>query len=178
MTVGGGRRCSAANAYLRPAMKRPNLAVATHALATRILFEGRRATGVEYRQGDATRTVRARREVIVSAGSINSPKLLKLSGVGPAAELREHGIALVHDLPGVGENLQDHLEFYFQVACTQPDHALLIHGPLRARDDRRALAAVQGRARRDESLRDRRIHQEPRRTCPTPTSSTTSCRSR
>ena len=120
MTVGGGRRCSAANAYLRPAMKRPNLAVATHALATRILFEGRRASGVEYRQGDATRTVRARREVIVSAGSINSPKLLKLSGVGPVAELREHGIALVHDLPGVGENLQDHLEFYFQVACTQP----------------------------------------------------------
>jgi choline dehydrogenase len=120
MTVGGGRRCSAANAYLRPAMKRPNLAVVTHALATRILFEGRRASGVEYRQGDATRTVRARREVIVSAGSINSPKLLKHSGVGPVAELREHGIALVHDLPGVGENLQDHLEFYFQVACTQP----------------------------------------------------------
>jgi choline dehydrogenase len=120
MTVGGGRRCSAANAYLRPAMKRANLAVKTHALATRILFEGRQASGVEYRQGDATRTVRARREVILSAGSINSPKLLKLSGVGPAAELREHGIALVHDLPGVGENLQDHLEFYFQVACTQP----------------------------------------------------------
>ena len=120
MTVGGGRRCSAANAYLRPAMKRPNLAVVTHALATRILFEGRRASGVEYRQGDATRTVRARREVIVSAGSINSPKLLKLSGVGPASELREHGIALVQDLPGVGENLQDHIEFYFQVACTQP----------------------------------------------------------
>jgi choline dehydrogenase len=84
------------------------------------LFEGRRAVGVEYRQGDATRRVRAAREVIVSSGSINSPKLLKLSGVGPAAELREHGIAVVHDLPGVGENLQDHLEFYFQVACTQP----------------------------------------------------------
>ena len=120
MTVGGGRRCSAANAYLRPAMKRPNLAVKTHALATRILFGGRRAAGVEYRQGETARTVRARREVIVSAGSINSPKLLKLSGVGPAAELREHGIAVVHELPGVGENLQDHLEFYFQVACTQP----------------------------------------------------------
>ena len=120
MTVDGGRRCSAANAYLRPAMKRANLAVKTHALATRILFEGRQATGMEYRQGDATRSVRARREVIVSAGSINSPQLLKLSGVGPAAELREHGIALVHDLPGVGENLQDHIEFYFQVACTQP----------------------------------------------------------
>jgi choline dehydrogenase len=120
MTVGGGRRSSAANAYLRPAMRRPNLAVRTGALATRILFEGRRAVGVEYRQGDSTCRARAAREVIVSAGSINSPKLLKLSGVGPAAELREHGIAVVHDLPGVGENLQDHLEFYFQVACTQP----------------------------------------------------------
>ena len=120
MTVGGGRRSSAANAYLRPAMTRSNLAVRTHALATRILFEGKRAVGVEYRLDDATHTVRARREVILSAGSINSPILLKLSGVGPAAELREHGIAVLHDLPGVGENLQDHIEFYFQVACTQP----------------------------------------------------------
>jgi choline dehydrogenase len=121
MTVGpDGRRCSAANAYLRPAMRRPNLAVRTRALATRVLFEGRRAAGVEYRFGDALERVAARREVIVSTGSINSPKLLKLSGVGPAAELREHGIPVVHELPGVGENLQDHLEFYFQVACTQP----------------------------------------------------------
>jgi len=120
MTVGGGRRSSAANAYLRPAMRRKNLAVRTGALATRILFDGRRATGIEYLQGDATHTAQARREVIVSAGAINSPKLLKLSGVGPAAELREHGVAVIHDLPGVGENLQDHLEFYFQVACTQP----------------------------------------------------------
>jgi choline dehydrogenase len=120
MTVGGGRRSSAANAYLRPAMRRKNLAVRTGTLVTRIVFDGRRATGVEYRAGDAVRTVCARREVIVSAGSINSPKLLKLSGVGPAAELREHGIAVVNDRPGVGENLQDHLEFYFQVACTQP----------------------------------------------------------
>ena len=120
MTVGSGRRCSAANAYLRPAMRRPNLAVRTHALATRVLFDGERAIGIEYRQGDAIRTVRARREVILSAGSINSPKLLKLSGIGPAAELRKHGITVLSDLPGVGENLQDHLEFYFQVACTQP----------------------------------------------------------
>jgi choline dehydrogenase len=121
MTVGpDGRRCSAANAYLRPAMRRPNLAVRTQALATRVLFDGRRATGVEYRRGDALASVAARREVIVSTGSINSPKLLKLSGVGPAAELREHGIGVVHNLPGVGENLQDHLEYYFQVACTQP----------------------------------------------------------
>ena len=120
MTVGGGRRSSAANAYLRPAMRRPNLTVRTQALVTRILFGGRRAKGVEYRAGDVLRTASAGREVIVSAGSINSPKLLKLSGIGPPAELREHGIAVVHELPGVGENLQDHLEFYFQVACTQP----------------------------------------------------------
>ena len=121
MTVSpDGRRCSAANAYLRPAMRRSNLAVRTHSLATRVLFEGRRATGVEYRQDDSPRTVHARREVIVSAGAINTPKLLKLSGVGPAAELREHGIPVVHDLAGVGENLQDHIEFYLQVACTQP----------------------------------------------------------
>jgi choline dehydrogenase len=121
MTVSpDGRRSSAANAYLRPAMQRPNLAVKTGALATRILFDERRAIGVEYRLGDATRAARARREVIVSAGSINSPTLLKLSGVGPAAEMREHGIQVVADRAGVGENLQDHIEFYFQVACTQP----------------------------------------------------------
>jgi choline dehydrogenase len=120
MTVGAGRRSSAANAYLRPAMRRRNLAVRTHSLALRILFEGRRAVGVTYRRGNEEHVARARREVIVSAGPIQSPKLLKLSGVGPAQELAEHGIGIVHDLPGVGENLQDHLEFYFQMACTQP----------------------------------------------------------
>ncbi len=120
MTVGGGVRCSAANAYLRPAMRRANLTVRERALATRILFDGRRAVGVEYLQGGVSRTVKAGRELLVCAGSINSPQLLKLSGVGAAAELREHGLPVVADLPGVGENLQDHLEFYFQVACTQP----------------------------------------------------------
>ena len=120
MTVGGGRRSSAANAYLRPAMRRRNLAVRTHALATRILFEGRRAAAVAYRRGNEEHIARARREVIVSAGPIQSPKLLKLSGVGPAQELARHGIGVVHDLPAVGENLQDHLEFYFQMACMQP----------------------------------------------------------
>ncbi len=120
MTVGNGRRCSAANAYLRPAMRRANLAVRTHTLATRILFEGRRAVGVRYERGGALEEVRARREVIVSAGPINSPQLLKLSGIGAAAELGELGIGVVCDLPGVGENLQDHLEFYFQVASLKP----------------------------------------------------------
>jgi choline dehydrogenase len=120
MTVAGGRRCSASNAYLRPALRRPNLTVLTHALATRILFEGRRATGLEYRRGGVTHRVRIAGELILSGGPINSPQLLKLSGVGPAAELRAHDIPIVHDLPGVGENLQDHLEFYFQVACKEP----------------------------------------------------------
>jgi choline dehydrogenase len=120
MTVKGGVRWSAANAYLRPAMKRPNLRVVVHALATRILFEGRRAIGVDYLRGGRSRFARARRELILSGGPINSPQLLKLSGVGPAAELRAHGVPVVHDLAGVGENLQDHLEFYFQVASRQP----------------------------------------------------------
>ncbi len=120
MTVQHGRRCSAANAYLRPAMSRPNLAVRTHTLATRIEFEGRRARGVRYRRGEQETLAVARRELILCAGSINSPQLLKVSGVGPAAELQGLGIPLVHDLPGVGENLQDHLEFYFQVACREP----------------------------------------------------------
>lgn len=120
MTVKGSVRWSAANAYLKPAMKRPNLEVHTHALVTRLVFEGKRAVGVHYIQGNVEREVRAGREVILSGGPINSPHLLKLSGVGPAEELRAHGIDVVHDLPGVGENLQDHLEFYFQVACTQP----------------------------------------------------------
>jgi choline dehydrogenase len=120
MTVRDGRRCSAANAYLRPAMRRSNLAVRTLALVTRVLFEERRAVGVSYKRGGQDTTVRARREVIISAGAINSPQLLKLSGVGPPAELAALGIPLVHALPGVGENLQDHVEFYFQVASREP----------------------------------------------------------
>ena len=120
MTVDGGRRASAANAYLRPAMRRANLTVRTHARATRVLFEGRRAVGVAYLRGGMPQEVRVRREVIVSAGPINSPQLLKLSGVGAGQELADHGIGVVHELPGVGENLQDHLEFYFQVASREP----------------------------------------------------------
>jgi choline dehydrogenase len=144
MTVGGGRRCSAANAYLRPALGRRNLTVRTHALATRILFDGRRAVGLRYQRGGEPREVRARREVIVCAGPINSPQLLKLSGVGPSQELADHGIAVVHELPGVGENLQDHLEFYFQVACREP---VTLYGQMSAL--RRALIGVRWLLRRD-----------------------------
>jgi len=120
MTVGAGRRSSTANAYLRPAMQRRNLTVRTHALATGILFEGRRAVGLCYRRGDVMHEVRAQREVLVCGGPINSPQFLKLSGLGPAAELKQNGIGVVRDMPGVGENLQDHLEFYFQLACQEP----------------------------------------------------------
>ncbi len=120
MTVRKGVRWSTANAYLRPAMKRENLAVVTEALTTRIAFEGARAVGVRYRRGGEAHFARARREVILAAGAINSPQLLKLSGVGPGAELRNFDIDVVADRPGVGENLQDHLEFYFQVASKKP----------------------------------------------------------
>jgi choline dehydrogenase len=120
MTVRRGRRWSAANAYLKPARARQNLDVRTGVLVTAIILEGQRATGLRYGRDGAETEVGARREVILSCGPINSPQLLKLSGIGPAAELREHGMTIVADLPGVGENLQDHLEFYFQVAVTQP----------------------------------------------------------
>ena len=109
LTVRNMRRCSAAVAYLRPAMRRPNLRVEIRALAHRVLFEGRRAVGLEYAQNGVMQRVKARREVLLAGGAINSPQLLQLSGVGPAALLRECGIAVVHDLPGVGENLQDHV---------------------------------------------------------------------
>jgi choline dehydrogenase len=109
LTVHNLRRCSAAVAYLRPAMKRANLRVEIRSLAHRVLFEGRSAIGLEYSQGGVLHRARARREVLLAGGAINSPQLLQLSGVGPGELLRAHGIAVVHDLPGVGENLQDHL---------------------------------------------------------------------
>ncbi|MEU7001763.1 GMC family oxidoreductase N-terminal domain-containing protein [Nonomuraea sp. NPDC046570] len=111
-----GRRWSAADGYLRPAAKRPNLTVLTGAQVGRVLFEGRRAVAVEHGGG----RVRARREVILSAGAIGSPHLLMLSGVGAADELRESGIEVVHDLPAVGKNLQDHLSSGVFVACPEP----------------------------------------------------------
>ena len=118
-TVWKGRRWSTANAYLRLALKRPNCDL-VRCFARRVIIEDGRATGVEIERGGKTETVRARREVIVAASSINSPKILMLSGIGPAAHLAEHGIDLVADRPGVGQNLQDHLELYIQQACIQP----------------------------------------------------------
>jgi len=115
-TIHRGRRLSAARAYLHPAMDRPNLEVRTRTFVNRVVFEDARAVGVELAGGD---TVRGR-EVILCGGAINSPQLLQLSGVGNAQELAALGIDVVHDLPGVGENLQDHLEVYVQHASTQP----------------------------------------------------------
>ncbi len=109
LTVRGARRSSAAVAYLRPAMGRPNLRVETHAQVRRVLFDGRRAVGVEYHRAGARQTARAAREVLLAAGAIASPQLLQLSGVGPAKLLRGLAIPVVHHLPAVGENLQDHL---------------------------------------------------------------------
>ncbi|MEO5325253.1 GMC family oxidoreductase N-terminal domain-containing protein [Mesorhizobium sp. CC13] len=108
ITTKDGRRMSAARAFLRPAMKRANLRVETHALATRVLFEGTRAIGVEYLQNGRRKTARAGREVILCGGSVNTPQLLQLSGVGPAALLRDLGIGIVHAGEHVGRNLQDH----------------------------------------------------------------------
>ncbi|WP_171101882.1 choline dehydrogenase [Ruegeria sp. HKCCD7255] len=118
-TVWKGRRWSAANAYLKPALKRDNCEI-VRGLAARVVMEHGRAVGVELVRGGRKKVIRARREVILAASSINSPKLLMLSGIGPAAHLAEHGIKVVADRPGVGANLQDHLELYIQQASLQP----------------------------------------------------------
>ena len=118
-TIHQGRRWSTANAYLRPALRRPNARL-MNAYVRRVLFQDGRAVGVEIQRGDRIERVEARREVVLAASSINTPKILMLSGIGPAAHLREHGIDVVADRPGVGGNLQDHLEVYIQQACRQP----------------------------------------------------------
>ena len=113
-------RESTARAYLKPVRKRSNLTVITKADVEKIVFEDNKAVGVKYRRNNKTFTIRADKEVILSAGSIGSPTLLQLSGVGPADVLKQAGVEVVKDLPGVGENLQDHLEVYFQYYCTKP----------------------------------------------------------
>jgi len=119
MTVYKGRRWSAANAYLKPALKRDNCDL-IRALARKVVIEDGRAVGVEVERGGKIEVIRANIEVILAASSLNSPKLLMLSGIGPAAHLAEHGIDVIADRPGVGQNLQDHLEFYFQFASKKP----------------------------------------------------------
>ena len=120
VTQKAGRRCSAATAYLHPVLRRPNLTVRTGVRVERIVLQAQRAIGVSYVDRGTARQACAEREVLISAGAINSPQLLLLSGIGPAQELRTLGIAVQHDLPGVGKNLQDHLDINVIHACTEP----------------------------------------------------------
>lgn len=120
MTIRAGKRWNTAQAYLRPVLHRLNLSAEVGAMTTRILFDGDQAVGVEYLQKGKLKRVEARREVVLCAGSINSPQLLMLSGIGAAADLNALGIKVQHDLPGVGQNLQDHLELYVQNECKEP----------------------------------------------------------
>jgi len=119
MTARDGRRASAASAFLHPARARSNLAVLTHALAQRVVFREGRASGVEFRRGDKVERVTARKEVILCGGAFNSPQLLQLSGIGPGSLLQQHGIPVLVDLPGVGENLQDHFTAAMTFRCTR-----------------------------------------------------------
>jgi len=119
LTTRNGRRCSASVAYLKPARRRSNLKIVPHALASRVLFAGRRATGVEYLQGDTTRVAQAR-TVILAGGAFNTPQLMQLSGLGPASLLRQHGIGVVADMPGVGADLQDHFHARMVYRCRKP----------------------------------------------------------
>jgi choline dehydrogenase len=120
LTSRGGRRCSTSVGYLKPARRRHNLKIVSGALATRVLFEGRRAIGIDYLQGGEMRTARASAEVILAGGAFNTPQLMQLSGLGPAPLLRQHGIGVIADMPGVGADLQDHYHARMAYRCTQP----------------------------------------------------------
>ncbi len=137
-TIKNGKRCSAARAFLHPAMKRPNLDIATNALAHRVLMEGTRATGVQFRSAGRLTIARAAREVLVCGGVVNSPQLLMLSGIGDSQEVERHGIAPVHHLPGVGKNVQDHVDCCLVHSCRAP---VSIRDNLRV--DRVALSVAQ-----------------------------------
>ena len=120
MTVGGGVRSSASNAYIKPAKNRSNLKILTNVLVQKVILENKIATGVEYSINGNKKALKANKEVILCAGSIGSPQLLQLSGIGPKKVLDDAGVDVLHELPGVGENLQDHLEVYFQYHCKKP----------------------------------------------------------
>ena len=138
-TIRGGKRWSTSRAFLRPVMNRPNLTVATHALTHRIVIEKGRAVGVEYERGGKTIVALATREIVLSAGAVNAPQILMLSGIGDADELKQHGIAPVHHLPGVGRNLQDHVDVCVVYEINQP---LTLYSDLRV--DRLTRAVVEG----------------------------------
>jgi choline dehydrogenase len=138
-TIRKGKRCSAAKAFLRPAMTRPNLTVVTGALTTRIVIEKGRAVAIEFIEAGEARTARSRREIILSAGAVNSPQILMLSGIGNADELGQHDISTIHHLPGVGKNLQDHVDVCVVYEAVKP---VTLYRDLRV--DRLALAIAQG----------------------------------
>ncbi len=119
-TIRDGRRCSAADAHLKPALTRPNLELVTHALVEQVLLENKRATGARFQHRGKVQIIRANREVIVSCGAIKSPQVLMLSGIGPAKELNKHNITIRHEMPAVGQNLQDHLKILCSWRCTRP----------------------------------------------------------
>lgn len=149
LTTRQGRRVSASSAYLRPALDRPNLKVITNAHITRVTMQGTHATGLEFRSEGNLHTAFARKEVVVSTGAINTPQLLMLSGIGPAAHLAEHGIGVVADLPGVGQGLQDHLAAHVKYRSTKPLSMLRYLNPLRG-----AVAMAQYLALRKGPLAD------------------------
>ena len=138
-TIRRGRRCSASAAFLSPIRQRRNLAILTDSLVRRVIVEAGRATGIEVAQGGETRALRAEREVILCAGTVNSPQLLMLSGIGTGDDLRRHGIRVVHELPGVGRNLQDHVDCVLAYACTRP---ITLYRELRA--DRLIRSVIEG----------------------------------
>jgi choline dehydrogenase-like flavoprotein len=149
-TVRDGERCSAARAYIYPVLKdRSNLRVETHAYATELIFDGKRAVGARYRRGGELRELRARREVILSCGVFQTPQLLQLSGIGPPDSLKKFGISVLHELPGVGQNLQDHPDFVFAYSSDDPntfgfsfaESARLIHAFSEYQHERRGLLA-------------------------------------
>ena len=143
-----GRRASTAVSYLRPAKSRNNLQIETSALARRVVFDGRRAVAVQYDKAGSVRTARARKEILISSGAYNSPQLLQLSGVGPADLLRQHGIDVVLDAPGVGHDLQDHMQVRMVMRCTRPITLNdVVNSPLR-----KVLAGLRYAAFRDGPL--------------------------
>ncbi len=158
LTAKNGRRWSTAVGYLRQARSRPNLTVVTDALASRILFAGRRAVGVEYRRGGATHVAHASGEVILAGGAFNSPQLMHLSGIGPASLLKPLGIEMVADMPGVGADLQDHLQIRMQYRCTEPITMNDVVNSRRSQHRRRiALPAVSKGPARDRRRIRRRL---------------------
>ena len=179
VTIKDGKRCSAAVAYLHPAMERPNLHVETRALATRILFEGKRAVGVEFVQNGVTQVARAEAEVILAGGAINSPQLLQLSGVGPAALLREHGIEVVARSARRRRESAGPFRHRRDLPAEEGHHLGQRAGPGLPLPQRDAQISVRRKGLLTLSAAPyRRLLQVARRTSPGPTSSSTSCRRR